>query len=392
MDNPGKPHDGPRVSVVIPVFNGGADLGRCLEKVGQSDYPVHECLVIDDASTDGMIEPAAKRAGARVIRNDQQCGPANARNRGVKEASGDIIFFIDADVLLHPQAIAVAVGAFRSEPELAAVFGSYDDQPAHESFTSQYRNLFHHWVHQEGANEASTFWTGCGAIRRDIFLDIGGFHDRYRKPSIEDIELGARLKRAGYRIRLLKSMLGTHLKDWRFLNMVKTDIFHRGVPWMELMLNEGKLHADLNLNYKSRLATFLAGLLGLALVSMPLLGHGPAIVPTAVFLLAALACSKLSVRSGAQRLGGPAVLLTALAPVICYGWIGDTLALLPFFLVMAIVATHLPFYRYVASRRNLAFAAAVIPMQVVFFVGCAIAIPIALVKHYLLPGGDEQKR
>ncbi len=50
------------------------------------------------------------------------------------------------------------------EPDLAAVFGSYDDEPAAPNFLSQYKNLFHHFVHQQGSAEASTFWSGCGAI------------------------------------------------------------------------------------------------------------------------------------------------------------------------------------------------------------------------------------
>ena len=158
-----------RVSVVIPVFNGGPDLEKCLAAIKASSYPVFECILVDDASTDGCVGPAAEYHGARVISLNQQCGPANARNHGAAEASGEVLFFTDADVLLHPDALELAVKVFQSDPETGAVFGSYDDQPRHSSFISQYRNLFHHWVHQTGADEASTFWTGCGAIRRNIF-------------------------------------------------------------------------------------------------------------------------------------------------------------------------------------------------------------------------------
>lgn len=373
----------PRVSVVIPVFNGGTDLEKCLSAISASSYPVFECILVDDASTDGMVIPAAQRHGAQVIRLDQQCGPAKARNRGVDEARGDIIFFTDADVLLHPEALARAVDKFQSDAELAAVFGSYDDRPAHSSFISQYRNLFHHWVHQTGTTEAATFWSGCGAIRRNIFLEMGGFSEDYARPSIEDIELGTRLRKCGYRILLLKNMFGKHMKQWKFWNMIKTDIFMRGVPWMLLVLRDGQLGTELNLGYKSRVATALAGLLGLSALILIITGHVAALLPTAVFLLATAFGAWLAGPTGEQRSKTWFALAAAVfSPLVAYWLAPDPLALVPMGLVLAIITTHLAFYRYVMRKRNGAFAIAVAPMQVIFFVSCAIAIPLALTKHY----------
>jgi GT2 family glycosyltransferase len=340
-----------------------------------------------------MTAAAAARIGARVIRNERQCGPARARNLGVREAGGDIVFFTDADVLLHRQAIGEAVGALTADPGIAAVFGSYDDRPDHASFTSQYRNLFHHWVHQTSAPEASTFWTGCGAMRREVFLEMGGFSQEFQRPSIEDIELGSRLRRTGHRIRLLKNMQGTHMKNWRFWNMVQTDIFRRGVPWMQLVLDEGKLGTDLNLNHKSRLATLFAGLLAAVLIALPVAGHGAAILPALLFILSAAGCSGLSAHGQGNGLPARlAVLLAGLIPLAAYWWIDDVLALVPLALIIAITTTHMAFYRYIAMKRNMAFAVAAIPMQVVFFLCCAIAIPIALARHHLHKADRAKRR
>ena len=68
---------------------------------------------------------------------------------------------------------------FESEPDLDALIGSYDDEPAAPGFVSQYKNLLQHYVHQHGRKEATTFWSGCGAIRRELFLAIGGFDETY---------------------------------------------------------------------------------------------------------------------------------------------------------------------------------------------------------------------
>ena len=127
-----------------------------------------------------------------------------------------MIFFLDADVAIHDDTLSRVVARFEADPGLAALFGSYDDSPTAPDLVSQFRNLLHHYVHQQGefvaeARPARTFWTGCGAIRRHVFLDYGGFDPQlYRRPAIEDIELGYRLTRAGCRIQLVRDIQATH--------------------------------------------------------------------------------------------------------------------------------------------------------------------------------------
>ena len=130
----------PTVSVVIPVFNGGDDLEKCLAAIAVSDFPVHECIVVDDGSTDGRTGEIVRSHGMRLLSMEQQSGPALARNRGADEATGDILFFTDADVVLHPDAIGKAASAFAESPGISAIFGSYDEQPGHPSLLSSNRN------------------------------------------------------------------------------------------------------------------------------------------------------------------------------------------------------------------------------------------------------------
>jgi GT2 family glycosyltransferase len=369
-----------RISVVIPVFNGGSELQECLDAIAASSHPVHECILVDDASTDGETRRIAELHDATVIYLKEQQGPASARNKGVEKASGDLVFFVDADVVVHPDALAKAVKVFGTEPETVAVFGSYDDEPGHRSFLSQYRNLFHHWVHQTGQDEASTFWTGCGVIRREIFMEMKGFRENYERPSIEDIELGSRLCRSGYRIRLEKAMLCTHLKQWKFWNLIKTDIFQRGVPWVTLLLHNRNAPSDLNLSHNSRIATILAGVLALSMMVLLLTGHAAALFPAAAFLLAAAACVVLA----GKLVGGsmPILTLAISAPLAAYLLAPDPLAVIPLTLILLIVWTHLAFYRYAAKKRNSAFAFAVIPMQVIFFLGCAVSGVLGLFMYF----------
>lgn len=145
------------------------------------------------------------------------------------------------------------------------MFGSYDDTPGEPNFFSQYRNLLHHYVHQTGNEDASTFWGACGAIRRDIFMKMNGFDEGYARPSIEDIELGYRLKQAGHRIFLAKDIQITHLKRWTLWSMLSADFFCRALPWTRLILENGGFVNDLNLKVSSRVSVICAWMMVLAL-------------------------------------------------------------------------------------------------------------------------------
>ena len=126
--------------------------------------------------------------------------------------------------------------------------------PAQGIFFLRYKNLFHHFTHQQANSQASTFWGACGAIRREIFLAAGGFDENYRKPCIEDIELGYRLTAAGHRIKLVKSLQVKHLKRWGWLSLLKADFFQRALPWTELILRDRRFISDLNLRISSRIS------------------------------------------------------------------------------------------------------------------------------------------
>jgi GT2 family glycosyltransferase len=254
------------VSVIIPAYNAGGSLTLCLEALGRSTSAPLEVVLVDDGSTDDTRERAqafgVPPSKIKVLTTGGRRGPGFARNLGSKEATGEILFFLDSDVCVTPDTIARIQRAFDSDPSLDAVIGSYDRMPACWNFLSQYRNLMHAYVHQTGEAHASTFWSGCGAIVRDVFLAHGGFDtDLYKRPAIEDIELGYRLVQSGHNIRLDRELQVTHLKRWSFWNIIKTDIVDRGIPWTELILRRRFMPNDLNLRFGQRISVALASLL-----------------------------------------------------------------------------------------------------------------------------------
>jgi glycosyltransferase involved in cell wall biosynthesis len=319
------------ISIVIPVFNGGESFQRCLASLAQFASIAVELIVIDDGSTDGSGK-LAQQMGAQVVRVPKSGGPARARNLGAHMAQGDILFFVDADVTLKGDTVSQIARVFCHQPGLAALIGSYDDAPGAPNFLSQYKNLFHHYTHQTACEEASTFWGACGAIRRNVFLAIGGFDESYQKPCIEDIELGYRLKRAGYSIRLCKDIQVKHLKCWKPLSLLRAEIFYRALPWTELLLSNRQFNADLNLSHANRISVIL------------------------VFAL-----------------------------------IGSLLAVgfMPWFLWVSIIITlgllvmNWDVYRFFCTKRGLRFTLQVIPWHWLYFFYGGAAFAYGLLRHYL---------
>jgi glycosyltransferase involved in cell wall biosynthesis len=237
----------PELTVVVPATDRPSTLAHSLAAIRAASDPPEELIVVD--------EPRG-------------VGPAEARNRGSSTAKGDVIVFVDSDVVVHADAFQRIRDRFVRDPALAGLFGAYDDRPEAPGLVSRFRNLLHHHVHVESAGPVPSFWAGLGAIRRDALTEIGGFDaERYPGPSIEDIELGHRLAERGYRVELDPSIRGTHLKEWSLSSMVQTDLLQRGAPWIALMLERRSWPATLNLGHRHRVSAFasvalVAGVLG----------------------------------------------------------------------------------------------------------------------------------
>ena len=247
------------VSVIMPVYNGVEFMRQSLPPLMTmlQKHEVLEVIVVDDSSTDNSAAFASK-VGARVIPSGGRLGPGAARNMAAKVAEGEILWFVDADVVVHADSARKLCEGF-SDESVVAVFGSYDDQPPAQNFLSQYKNLVHHYYHSKAGTEASTFWSGCGGILREVFLNNNGFDmELFKHPSIEDIELGYRLIDDGGKIYLAPELKCTHLKEWRLWNLLHTEVIRRALPWSRLMLARGSIDNALNVSTSERMRAVIA--------------------------------------------------------------------------------------------------------------------------------------
>lgn len=116
----------PRISVIIPAYNAAATIGTAIESILAQGYPAHEIIVVDDGSADRTGE-RAQAYGDRVtyLRQDN-AGPSAARNRGVREASGEWVAFLDADDWYLPDRLLIHAEMIRDDPKLDFLVGSFD--------------------------------------------------------------------------------------------------------------------------------------------------------------------------------------------------------------------------------------------------------------------------
>lgn len=320
-------------SIVVPVYNGGDDLKECLAAIQGAISSSCELIVVDDGSTDGSFD-AAKVLGARVFSTGSRRGPGAARNVGAQHARGEYLCFIDADCLIRADTLDRLQRLIRANPDIDAVFGSYDDIPRDKGLISQFKNLSHHYVHQASSERASTFWAGCGCIKRTLFFHLGGFDtDRFYRPSIEDIHLGYRAKLAGANIHLAKDIQVSHLKKWTLFNLIKTDVLRRGVPWTRLLLANRQCRVyELNLRLEQRLSVIAACLLPLAVLFSP--------------------------------------------------WL-DEASLIGVFSALMLFLFNRDFYMFLASKRGLPFTIACLPLHCLYFLYSGLSFALAFLQHCL---------
>ncbi|MEB3200018.1 MAG: glycosyltransferase family 2 protein [Synechococcaceae cyanobacterium] len=299
----------PSISLVMPTIAWDPTFRRCLAAALQGLQAGDQCLVVFDG-----LAPAApawlSHSPVELLSTGLRRGPAAARNLAAARARCPWLLFVDADVELHPDAIERLRLRLQQQPSLTALFGSYDDRPAAPGVVSRFRNLLHHHTHHGHAGPATSFWAGCGAVRREAFAAVAGFDaERYPLPSIEDIELGLRLSDRGGAILLDPAIQGTHHKRWTLRTMLLTDIRQRAVPWSRLLLQRRELPATLNLSLAARISAaaslllLVASPLAVLLPALRTAGLGLAALCLALLLALNHALYRLLFRRGGWRVG-----------------------------------------------------------------------------------------
>lgn len=321
----GSQEDRVDVSFVVPAFNAGTTLRACIDAIRVAAPPWSELVVVDDASMDNTAELATELADL-VVRRPCRGGAARCRNDGAQRARGRILVFVDSDVVVTPSAVFGAIARMVPDSGFDAVFGSYEALPPEglRNLATTYKNLLHHHTHLISAGEASTFWSGFGAIRRPAFVAANGFDCAVTTGAdVEDVHLGFRLRSAGYRILLDPSLLVAHHKRYTVRRVIASDIFHRAIPWTKAMMELRSFRPDMNLRRSAIGSGLLADAVVIALVAGIFVGPVGIVFAAAILGIWAASCHRF-LRYARRIWGTPGALLSAamLFLYFLYGQLG----------------------------------------------------------------------
>lgn len=179
------------LSIITPMHNEEKTIGKLLDSIQDSSFKDYEVIIVDDKSDDGSVE-IVKKYPVKLIQNDKNLGSAGSRNKGAKEAKGDILVFLDADTIVHKDTLEKINNWFKKK--INVLNGIYSKNSINHGFFPEYKALwdYYGWLNIK-SNTVSTFEPRCGAIRKSFFDKIVGFDEKYSGASVEDIEFGYRV-------------------------------------------------------------------------------------------------------------------------------------------------------------------------------------------------------
>jgi GT2 family glycosyltransferase len=255
-------------SVIIPTYNGASRIAACLEALlGQHAQASFEIIVVDDGSADdtpAVVQRFAPRV--RLIRQ-ANAGPAAARNHGVREASGDVVLFIDDDCIAQPDWLAKMLAPF-ADGQIAGAKGAYltrQRQLTARFVQVEYEEKYDCLLRNRYIDFIDTY---SAAFRRDVFVASGGYDERFATACVEDQEFSFRLAAAGHKMVFIPDarVWHTHVPTVRGYWRKKLKIGYWKV--LALIANPSKIAGDSHTPQTLKMQIALVGLLPLSLAAL----------------------------------------------------------------------------------------------------------------------------
>lgn len=210
------------VTVIVVNWNGGELLTQCLRALAGQSLPPARILVVDNGSTDGSAELAEAIPGVTLRKTGENLGFAAANNRAFQECDTEFVALLNPDALPEPDWLASLVAAAQAYPD-AAAFGSRQMKQGAPDTLDGVGDVYHFsgavWrdrngrVQREVDRVAKEIFCACAAAvlyRREALLDVGGFDEDFFC-YVEDVDLGFRLRLAGYSCRYVPEAVVHHV-------------------------------------------------------------------------------------------------------------------------------------------------------------------------------------
>jgi len=229
------------VSVIIPNYQGGATIGKCLEAAFASRYRNFEVIVVDDCSTDNSID-VIKRFPCKLVQLNTHSGAAQARNIGAAHSNGDILFFTDADCLVQKNTLSLVSTAISSAGPNTVVGGTYTRIPFDTSFFSLFQSVFVNYSETRKMEHPDYIATHALAIDTRSFQKSGGFTEAFL-PILEDVDFSHRVRQHGYRLVMNPAIKVQHIFGFSLYRSLRNAI-RKSMYWTIYSINYGDVFVD----------------------------------------------------------------------------------------------------------------------------------------------------
>ncbi|WED20616.1 glycosyltransferase [Vibrio sp. JC009] len=200
-----------KLSVVIPSYCAEANLNSALASIGKQIDSEVECIVVDCSPHNKVEDICNRYPFVTFIKSEQRFDPGQGRNIGAKASTGETLVFIDADVVLHHDAIK---NIKKAVEQGYRAFGAALDlnTEVHDSFPARVEHYY--FNHESQSTRSFTLRKNLSSafmiIEKALFLQFGGFSDI---PRMQDTELTERLVASGIELFLVPSVIGYQIQD-----------------------------------------------------------------------------------------------------------------------------------------------------------------------------------
>lgn len=229
----------PYLSIIMPVWNGAGILEKSLASIRANSFRDYELIVVDDGSSDRSPEIIRRFQPDVVLRNTRTLDADASRNLGARQARGEVLVFVDQDVVVRPDTLERAARWFQTR-KADCLIGVYSLEHPHRNLCSIYKNTWVRYTYLRRFPRPGWFWTGLGAVRRRLFINQGGFCTQYTTTGAgADFDFGFRLQRRGLRIVGDPELEVIHLKHYGLWKLLVND-FRRARGLTGAALRSGK--------------------------------------------------------------------------------------------------------------------------------------------------------
>jgi GT2 family glycosyltransferase len=243
------------ISIIVPIGKATSVLNDCIGALLTTKSSNAEIILVFDREVDNYFFVFPHRS-VRIVFTGKQSGPAYTRNLGAKYANGEVLFFIDSDVIVHQGTFSAILHCLMDE-NCDVLTGVYSYDCGYTNYASIFKNIWMRTTYLMLKNPVPVVNSALMAIHREAFDKVGGFDNSYLTPSLEDSDLGRRLNSQGLRCCISKDFCAIHRKRYSIGALIKTD-FSRSIAETRLLLRHGLFVSRLRLGSSVPVCYFIS--------------------------------------------------------------------------------------------------------------------------------------